>query len=197
MDDNQIAIKQALIQTLQQTDFEHLSIEDILKNSKVDLNTFYNQFPDKYALLDFYETKVADGIRELIIKNISLTLTFQAVDEAEFQYYPSLKLVVKYIYTNFDLMSVLLGPNSDHKLEPILKSILAELINSDLKRIKGQLTEQLPHDYAVVIIVSDFFAIVKHWLGQKQPDQPEVIIDIIEKTRSLSANNILMLTTKF
>lgn len=189
----QESIKKALIVAIQQKGLTHFSVTDITKLAHINRSTFYLHYVDKFALLDFYKNKVITDIQTLINENISESMTYQDVAAPNFKTYPAIKLVVNYVYSDFDLFAALLGPNGDPYLEIRLKDLIAKVILDDLKRVKGntELTKYLPHKYALEIMVSEFFAIIELWLSQEHPEKPSEIIDIIMKSRYLSPFDIL------
>jgi AcrR family transcriptional regulator len=189
----QDSIKKALIAAIQQKGLTHFSVTDITKLARINRSTFYLHYVDKFALIDFYENKVVDDVQKLIDQNITESMTYQDITAENFKTYPAIKLVINYVYTEFSLISALLGPNGDPYLEIRLKKLIAQVILDDLKRVKGnqELTKYLPHKYAMEIMVSEFFAIIELWLKQEHPEEPNEIIDIIMKSRYLSPFDIL------
>lgn len=187
------AIKKALIAAIQQKGLTHFSVTDITKLAHINRSTFYLHYLDKFDLIDFYKNKIITDINQLINQNISESMTYQDVSANNFKTYPAIKLVVNYVYSDFDLFAALLGPNGDPYLEIQLKKLISNLILADLKRVKGntEMTKYLPHKYALEIMVSEFFAIIELWLVQSEPEKPEEIVDIIMKSRYLSPFDIL------
>lgn len=194
----QEAIKKALIAAIQQKGLTHFSVTDITKLAHINRSTFYLHYLDKFDLIDSYKNQVITDIKKLISQNISESMTYQDIDANNFKTYPAIKLVINYVYQNFDLFAALLGPKGDPYLEIQLKKLIAEVILTDLKRVKGntELTKYLPHKYALEIMVSEFFAVIELWLVQPEPEKPEEIVDIIMKSRYLSPFDILGLQKK-
>ncbi|KRM71823.1 TetR/AcrR family transcriptional regulator [Lacticaseibacillus brantae] len=64
-------IQQALVQLLSEQDFEKITIADIAKTAQISRSTFYDHYPDKYALLDAVMNYYTDYL---------LTLTEQRID---------------------------------------------------------------------------------------------------------------------
>lgn len=186
-------IKTAFIALLQAQPFEKISVRDISTKSGINRGTFYLHYEDKYALLAHYEEQLITQLQTLMKDNFEGTMTYQSVKTDGVYTYPVVEKVIRLVCAEFDLFKVLMGPNGDPRFELRLKRIVHDAISAGLTRIKGQIamTTHVPEDYAWELIISGLFTIIKHWLQSPTPASPQMLGEIIMKTRFLSPYDLL------
>ncbi len=162
-----------------------ISVSDITKLAHINRGTFYLHYVDKYALLDHYENHLIDQIQDYFTNDFEGTMTYQSVKENGVYTYPVVQKTVGFIHQEFALWQVLLGLNGDPRFELKLKRIMKQAISNGLDRVKGDIsvTRCIPEDYAWELIISGMFTIIKTWLREDDPQNPEAIADIMMKTR--------------
>lgn len=161
-------------------------------------STFYAHYQDKDAMVDHFENQILTDIRGLMNDHLEETMKFQSISDHSFQTYPVVDQIIEYINHEFDLIRVLLGPKGDHHLEEKVESLLMEIIDADLFRLKGKMgmTREIPDNFAHKIIVSGLMSIIKVWLLEGNPESPEEISKIIMKTRYMSPYDLLGIDEK-
>jgi len=190
-------IKKAFIELMKAKGFEHLTVIDITTKAKINRSTFYAHYEDKYALEKHFEDVILNELSDQLNNNLDSTMKYQDVSQGV-KPYPVIDTIIGYIDSEFELIKVLMK-SSGTTFESRVKDVQYQVFNHGLYLTKGndKMVDQIPNDYAYEIVVSGILDTMKFWLFKDKPENKEVIIDIIMKTRYLSPYDLLGVDNQF
>ncbi|KRK47778.1 transcriptional regulator [Secundilactobacillus kimchicus JCM 15530] len=192
--ETEIRIKKAFIDSINDHGLNRLTVTTLIKRAQINRSTFYSHYLDKYDLTEKLEKKLLDDFAALMEHRLEDSMTIN-LDKKMAVTAPIIQKCVNYVYQNFALIRALMGPNGDPSFEPRAKKIVTVAIEQALVHLKGNadMTPKLPAAFAKELIVSQIFDILKIWLAEPTPQQPDELADIIQVTRYLSPFDILNL----
>ena len=99
-----------------------------------------------------------------------------------------------YIKDDFSFIAALSGKGGDHNFPGLIKDVLKETIQAKIDTFAHfQFSRKdIPEEYAVEILLSGIVAIILVWIDKGGIESPEEIGRMIELTKSLSPNDLLL-----
>lgn len=157
----QKVIKESLLELLKEKDIHKVTVTDICKRADINRGTFYAHYKDAYDLLETMENEFFDTAYGYI-KDYS--------NEA-------LLKVLYAIKDNKDLCRIIFCTQVDSKS---LNKIFAIATKIDAKSMINE-NNNIYADYIIKYAIGGVIAIVKNWLENDLKEEPEIILDIINK----------------
>ncbi|MBQ9611146.1 MAG: TetR family transcriptional regulator [Lachnospiraceae bacterium] len=148
-------ITNALLKVMESKSLEKISVQDILDEAMINRSTFYQHFPDKYAVLERLQEKYVSGMTEQIdeiIRNGELDL--DKINE----------VLCAYLKQNRRQMRQILAVRSEN-LD--LQGRMRALFSDYLKR-SGSLLNELERDTLADMMVSFFVHFLKYEIEEKE-----------------------------
>lgn len=155
-------LKKALLSLLQTKNINEISIRELAELADINRGTFYLHYRDPYDLLRQLSEQFLAELQQLM------------EDNSHIGTYPSLCRLYHFIYTNHELLHILLGVNGDilfqNSLEKMLiKNILEQEMNT------SSLNNYRTLEYYTTFVVSGWVAIIRNWLDNGMKESPEEI----------------------
>lgn len=161
----QKVIKESLLELLKEKDIHKVTVTDICKKADINRGTFYSHYKDAYDLLDSMENEFFDTAYNFV----------KGHDEG------ALLKVLNLIKENKDLCKIIFCIQMDPK---ILNRIFLIADKIDLKSmVKDE--DKVYTDYLIKCSVGGIIAIIQNWLEGGLKEEPEFILDIINRVRKI------------
>ena len=161
-----LLLNQALIELLQEKDFEHIKLNEICEKALVHKTTFYNHFQDKYELLNYLIKNIEKDIlnKNKDIKNIN-------------EYFLNItKEFINNIKHNSKFWTKILSNNQNG----ICTNIIYNTIIQNFKETMKNKVSYIPINYISLFYVNAIFSVIIEWVTTGMKDKEEDIILYIE-----------------
>lgn len=163
-------LRETFWQLYQEKPIEKISVREIIETAHYNRSTFYEYYPDIYAVLDEIEEELFDslfGNKNQLILDYSLSL-----DELIYEIAQNYKKHQKYL-------KVLLGKNGDprflDKIKEHLKSLLRPLI------ISTNLMPQKNLDYFLEYLTNGLISMLMYWQQKDRKLSIEEFLNICKE----------------
>lgn len=175
-----IAIMEAFIMLLNEKPFEKITVKEIVDFCKINRNTFYYYFQDKYDLIDAI-FKVQAG------RFISVTTTYNSWKEGFLE-------TSKFIYTNKNAVLNAYNGIGREKIEKYLYEVITPIMISFVKNEAKDINANEDD----IKFIADFYkyALIGMVLDWVANGMKEDISEIIEKLSNLLTGSISMALSK-
>lgn len=166
-----MVLKESLTKLMKEKAISRITITEICKNADINRTTFYSHYNDQYDLLE----KI---VQELINDINSYLDTFEFDDNIE-ESLQMLTKILEYIDLNSDLCKVLLGSNSNIKLQKDIMMIMNQRCISEWV-IKNSI-DQVTADYIYAFAITGNIGIIQKWLSENNKKPAKEMAAIIMK----------------
>lgn len=181
-------ITEAFLHILLEKPFEKITVQDIIAEAMINRSTFYQHFPDKYAILENLQKKYVTELTDLVNK----VLRHDRIDLKEID-----RIMGDYFLKNRRVLRVLIHIKTEHV--DIIKQLRALFTDYFLKS-STQLTEleaylmsgywldfftyYLEHDMAVenysTLLFESYYKMSVHFFQMEHnPDAQKALLDLI------------------
>ena len=162
-------LKTALIQLLQEKDFEAITVSDISRTAGVNRGTFYLHYVDKFDMMNQLEKEILHHI---------LTLLHQYPITQKQEAYPAVVQIFEYLKEEFEFIHAVATSRFTYTNQ-LVRKFLIELMEK-MDSIKQNLKQELPmpEDYAREVFIYSNSAIIFHWILKGGVESPEEITKI-------------------
>ncbi|HEC11231.1 MAG TPA: TetR/AcrR family transcriptional regulator [Acidimicrobiales bacterium] len=161
-------LESAMIELCLETDFNDITIEDILQRADVSRPAFYSHYSDKTALLDAALEHALEGLR---------AESSAAVERAGRLVSEPTEVLFKSAADNAPAMRVLLSGAGDGK--PLRRAIASAAVDIEpalLRQAAEAGTEpRLPIDLIAAHWASSFFSVLEWWLDNNMEVEPATV----------------------
>lgn len=186
-------IRKTFINLLNTKGFENLTVSDIARGSKINRGTFYLHYVDKYDLMEKLEMEIIYDLKQIMLLDNDIT----SIDQNKpIDLIPYNRIVnaLYYIKDDFNFIAALSGKGGDHNFPGLIKDVLKETIQAKINTFDHfQFSRKdIPEEYAIEILLSGIVAIILVWIDKGGIESPEEIGRMIELTKSLSPNDLLL-----
>ena len=167
------AIRDALIQLMEEKGFEAITIKDITAKARINRSTFYAHYQDKYHCLSSHESEFMEGIMDIARRHAAIRKTVGdslpiAID------------IFQYFYRNRDFLKVLLSPKGDPYFQSKLKQTTWELL---YEKTAASLVDseqmQVPPEFLASYISGAHLSVIQTWLDHGCKETPEEMAKIL------------------
>jgi AcrR family transcriptional regulator len=163
------AIRNALIQLMEEKGFEAVTIKDITEKARINRSTFYAHYQDKYHCLSSHESEFMAGITDIAKRHAAIRNTFGdslpiAID------------IFQYFYRNRDFLRVLLSPKGDPAFQSRLKQTMWEQLYERTAASPAR-AKRMPisPEYVASYVSGAHLSVIQYWLDNGCKESPEVM----------------------
>lgn len=186
-------IRKTFIELLNTKGFDNLTVSDIARGSDINRGTFYLHYVDKYDLMEKLEMEIIYDLKQIMLLDNDIT----SIDQNKpIDLIPYNRIVnaLHYIKDDFSFIAALSGKGGDHNFPGLIKDVLKETIQAKINTFDHfQFSRKdIPEEYAIEILLSGIVAIILVWIDKGGIESPEEIGRMIELTKSLSPNDLLL-----
>lgn len=186
-------IRKTFIELLNTKGFDNLTVSDIARGSDINRGTFYLHYVDKYDLMEKLEMEIIYDLKQIMLLDNDIT----SIDQNKpIDLIPYNRIVnaLHYIKDDFSFIAALSGKGGDHNFPGLIKDVLKETIQAKINTFDHfQFSRKdIPEEYAIEILLSGIVAIILVWIHKGGIESPEEIGRMIELTKSLSPNDLLL-----
>ena len=161
----QKVIKDSLISLLKEKDIHKITVTDICREADINRGTFYSHYKDAYDLLDSMESEFFD-------KAYSYVKDYND---------NSLVNVLTHIKDNKDLSTIIFCRQMDSRILNRIFFIAGKIdVESMIKE-----NDKVYLDYLLKYSIGGIIAIIQNWLESGLKEEPEVIVDIINRVKRI------------
>ncbi len=174
------AIKNALIELIDEKGFEAITVKDITTRAKINRGTFYSHYQDKYDLMTKCEEEVMNELAEKIVENFPSIIENLGANSPNSTPFTILLPFFEYLYRNKGLIKALLDPKGDLSFQTRLKEfMLKTLFENNRTPILKEKNLLVPPEYLISYIGSAHLGVIQQWLNKDQKESPQEIARII------------------
>ncbi len=188
-----IDIRKTFIDLLNTKGFENLTVSDIARDAKINRGTFYLHYVDKYDLMETLEMEIIYDLKQIMLLDSDM-VSINQNNPADLITYDRIVKALHYIKDDFNFVSALSGKGGDHNFPGLIKDVLKETIQAKIETTDHfQFSKkEIPEEYAIEILLSGVIAIILVWIHKGGIESPEEIGRLIELTKNLSPNDLLV-----
>lgn len=186
-------IRKTFIDLLNTKGFDNLTVSDIARGSAINRGTFYLHYVDKYDLMEKLEMEIIYDLKQIML----LDNDVNSIDQNKpIDLIPYNRIVnaLHYIKDDFSFIAALSGKGGDHNFPTLIKEVLKETIQTKIDTFDHLKFSKrgIPEEYAIEILLSGIIAIILVWIHKGGIESPEEIGRMIELTKNLSPNDLLL-----
>ncbi|MBO1308203.1 TetR/AcrR family transcriptional regulator [Enterococcus sp. 669A] len=168
--------------------FEKITVASLSKRAKINRGTFYNYFPDKYAIIEEVEEEMYTNFEKVMREHIGVAVTSK-IDQygrknvGLFFKEASEKLMM-FLYQRKELAQILVGKNGRPHFIERLERLYIETVQEKLEVIPHEITEseKLQQEFIYYGVI----AVVKRWLRTGAKQSPEEVAKILAKCMTVA-----------
>jgi AcrR family transcriptional regulator len=167
------AIRDALIQLMEEKGFEAITIKDITAKARINRSTFYAHYQDKYHCLSSHESEFMEGIMDIARRHAAIRKTVGdslpiAID------------IFQYFYRNRDFLKVLLSPKGDPVFQSRLKQAMWDQLyeRTAASRTRPNRTPISP-EHVASYISGAHLSVIQYWLNNGCRESPEDMAKVL------------------
>ena len=174
-------IKDALLELLQNTPYEKITVTALCKQSEITRATFYLHYKDVFDLMEQIENELLKELEDMLNHHQAQDLLSR----------PSLIFAELYplVQDNADIVSILIGENGDLNFVNRLKHIVREKCLKDWMALKPLRNSNAFEAY-YAFIVSGCIGMVQYWLSSGMKESAE---ELAYMTENIILNGIRVL----
>ncbi|EAC3408870.1 TetR/AcrR family transcriptional regulator [Listeria monocytogenes] len=186
-------IRKTFIGLLNTKGFDNLTVSDLARGSDINRGTFYLHYVDKYDLMEKLEMEVIYDLKQIMLLDNDI-ISIDQNKPIDLIPYNRIVNALHYIKDDFSFIAALSGKGGDHNFPGLIKDVLKETIQAKIDTFdQFQFSRKdIPEEYAIEILLSGIVAIILVWIDKGGIESPEEIGRMIELTKSLSPNDLLL-----
>ena len=167
------ALRKALIELMEKSGLESISVNDLCVQADLNRGTFYNHFKSKEDLIAQFEDEVIDGLSDLQRQMTKITLSDLASYRMKKKPLPFLVDLFDYLKKEGDFLHAILGPGGDVRFGPRLRDLVCiELIQSILhERYRKNPTTFV--NYYVAYFAAAYLGVIERWIETGMTESSE------------------------
>lgn len=173
------AIRDAMIDLIEEIGFESLSIKDIADRANINRGTFYLHYHDKFDLLDQTENEIIDDIKNILMKEI--TWGFEEYLNSN-EPLPVIVTIFEYIKQKSRIMHAILGlkanPNFQRRMKQAIENNLEQL-GLYLSRTNTKII--VPPEYLISYVAAAHMGVIQAWLENGCKESPQEMAVILSR----------------
>lgn len=174
------AIRDALVEAMEEKNFESITVKDITTRANINRSTFYDHYLDKYDLLATFQEEILSELINMVKGNLPNVI-------AEYERSTSLQApfttavsIFEYINKNSRFMNVVLSSNGDLSFQTKLKEFMWKmLIENGSDALVNEKNLLVPADYLTSYVASAHLGIIQQWLDNGRKESPEEMAHIL------------------
>lgn len=162
------SLYEALIQLLEEKEYEEIKVSDLCEKAMVNRSTFYAHFSDKYDLLDSFIRDLKQSLIDELNKN-------NKINSAKEYYMELIKLFINHIDENKQTYRSIIINNRNS----ILVDMFYDTVRNDCKKRLGtlpnSLDEQIPDDIIIEFYLGAIVNLGIEWANKGKYTKDEII----------------------
>lgn len=174
------ALREALIELLEEQGLENITVNDLCSRANVTRGTFYNHYQDKDALLVAFENEVLAELAEFERRMGDLGMGSVLHHIARKKPLPFLVELFEYLRSQGDFLHAALGPGGDVKFGPRLRdSLCTQIVESILhEQYRDNPTPFV--GYYVAFFASAYLGVITRWIetGMRETSEEMALISL-------------------
>lgn len=171
-------LTEALFVLLQQENYNEITVKKIAEQAQLSRRTFYRSFKNKDELLNYYSDQLIQKYLNQL-KNLKIQkMNFEQVLTVFFEFWWSEREKVRALIKQ-NLFILLLA-----KITPQASKLYQEF--KAPWHIDGSLNEI---EYIMNFSVGGFWNVLNTWLAKPNPEQPQVMVDVLLKSLNKLSQN--------
>lgn len=176
----QQAIRDALVELIEEKGFEALTVKDITARAKINRGTFYAHYQDKYDLMAKCEEEIMVGLSKLVKKTVpSVTAEFRR-SPSQSAIYPLVIAIFEFLNEHSRFMKAALGSKGDMTFQTRFKVFFRETMLGNRPDMLINEEECLvPPHYFATYVGSAHLGLVQQWLESGRQESPEEMARIL------------------
>lgn len=185
-------IRETFITLLTTKGFDNLTVSDIARGAKINRGTFYLHYVDKYNLMEKLEMEVIYDLKQIML--LDTANSSAPTESQDLIPYERIVKALYYLKEDFDFISALSEKGGDPNFPTLIKEVMKETIQAKLAN-EDHLSfskRGIPEEYAIEILLSGIVAIIMVWIHKGGLESPEEIGRMIDLTKHLSPNQLLL-----
>ena len=194
MEDNEIirGINQSFLKLLNQKAYEEISVQEIAQEAFISRATFYIYFKNKDAILVGLLDDFLNEFDLLQKENTDFLNHVDMTDPTSIKniLYPNTFKIIQYFYENKNLITVLIGSNSNINFMRVLQQVY---YNHFINALPQMFYKELSNDileYYALFMTNGVAAIVESWINEGFKTSVEVISNKILNILASSLQSI-------
>lgn len=194
MEDNEIirGINQSFLKLLNQKAYEEISVQEIAQEAFISRATFYIYFKNKDAILVGLLDDFLNEFDLLQKENTDFLNHVDMTDPTSIKniLYPNTFKIIQYFYENKNLITVLIGSNSNINFMRVLQQVYYNhFINALPQMFYKELSSDILEYYAL-FMTNGVAAIVESWINEGFKTSVEIISNKILNILASSLQSI-------
>ncbi|MDR4947573.1 TetR/AcrR family transcriptional regulator [Neobacillus cucumis] len=161
---SQEAIKNALIELMNEKQFDQITLQEISDRANVNRRTIYLHYTDKFDLLDKLIEEHINKLEEL----------FEELSEVDF--ITSGQAIFEYFQKNYLFFSTMLVGGGSHNFRAQYIEFSVELLKSEVNTADGK-NKGLSEEIIVRFVSAAYVEVVEWWLKNEMPYPPRVMAE--------------------
>ncbi|MGO1337548.1 MAG: TetR/AcrR family transcriptional regulator [Leuconostoc fallax] len=194
VEQTKIKIKKAFIQLIHEKGMTALTVSDITRIAEINRGTFYTHYVDKYDLLSSIENHLYHNIQQAMHEELTAysSWSHDEIQNILSSPYNVFIQALGYIDSERETFQAILSDNGDQNFINQIKALIDLEMTEGLHKRHGNYSDIMPLDYTKEIILSSLINTVTHWLRKPNPESPQIVADILLKSRFLSPQQLLV-----
>ena len=164
------AIFDACVSLMQEKEFQHLTVNEIVERADINRGTFYLHFVDKYDMMNSFENEMIEKIEDVILNNLPEKQFEELFIQSR---YDTVVEILKCYEQNKELLHLLM--RSSHsasfqaKLRDKLKFVITEKVFPNFENFELQ----IPTDLFVILFTSISLSLAEYAQQSETPIDAE------------------------
>ncbi|MGT2932756.1 TetR family transcriptional regulator [Streptococcus catagoni] len=171
-------MQKALIELLEQKDFEAITTSELCLKAGINRGTFYLHYQDKYDMLDQFKNDILDQLFTILDDQSIYTDTEKILEKTLW--------AIKDNFTFIAAMSKSTYINFNQTMKDFIYKVLLTI--TDHKKILNNYYG-IPYHYGLEVYLSSIVAIISLWIENDGIESPRQITDYILKTVSIETDH--------
>mgnify|MGYP002619860690 CR=1 FL=1 len=167
------AIRNALIQLMEEKGFEAVTIKDITEKARINRSTFYAHYQDKYHCLSSHENEFMKGILDIAKRHASI----RGTDDDSL---PIAIDIFQYFHKHRDFLKALLSPKGDPAFQSRLKQAMWEQLYERTAAARSRPKRApISPEYVATYISGAHLSVIQYWLNNGCKESPEEMARVL------------------
>lgn len=165
-------IIKAMIQLLEEKNFEQITVKDICKSAEVSRSGFYLHYLDKYDLVEKYQLEIMEHMNNTL-RNISQT---HITKEMLMLY------MLNYLTNEGKLLALLISEHGSPEVQNQVKDIVKKnALENTLSHLNIEIETELEKKYFLAFFSNALFGVLQEWISSGQKESPEYLVKTLNK----------------
>jgi len=170
------ALFDACVELVQEKEFQHITINEIVNRADLNRGTFYLHFADKYDMMDSFENEMIEKIEEVILSNLPDEPSDQLFIQTR---YDTIKELINCLEENKELLQLLLKSSHHSSFQAKLRSKLKVVFEERILPDFNKSSLNIPTDLFVVIFTSAALGIIEYTFQSDAPIESEQLTEFL------------------